>query len=94
MSLEEEKMKTQLWVFRLATGCLATVMMSVVLVLLIGIFLPNDQIDNKDILAIINPAFNTIIGAFVGSLATLMGFKITEKKDPEPELLEDLDENV
>lgn len=77
-NMELSKLQTQLWVFRLAAGSLGIVMMSVVIVLLMGVFMPNDQIDNKDILAILNPAFNTIIGAFVGSLATLMGFKTSD----------------
>lgn len=80
-NLELKQLETQLWVFRLAAGSLGMVMLSVVIVLLMGVFLPNEQIDNKDILAILNPAFNTIIGAFVGSLATLMGFKTTGEVD-------------
>jgi hypothetical protein len=50
-----------------------------------GIFLPNDQIDNKDILALIGPAFNTVIGAFVGLLGGLSLSNRETLPPPEPE---------
>jgi len=37
--------------------------------LLIGLFMPNSVIDNKDIFPIIAPAFSTIVGGFIGLLA-------------------------
>jgi hypothetical protein len=33
--------------------------------------MPNDVVDNQQIFAIIGPAFNTVIGAFVGLLGGL-----------------------
>ena len=60
---------------------LASVMVGVVLVLMVGLFLPNGQIDNNEIFKIIGPAFSMVIGAFVGSFATMMGMK-TEPFDP------------
>jgi hypothetical protein len=59
------------WILRVTVIVLASIMVAVIGVLLIGIFLPNEQIDNKDILALIGPAFNTVIGAFVGLLGGL-----------------------
>lgn len=46
---------------------LAGIMMAVVIVLLIGLFDP--VVDNDQILAIIGPAFQTVVGAFVGLLS-------------------------
>jgi hypothetical protein len=69
--IEMERARLINWILRIVISILGTILMAVVLVLLVGIFMPNDHIDNKDILAIINPAFNTIIGAFVGLLAGL-----------------------
>jgi len=84
------------WILRIAVGTLASVMLAVVAVLLIGIFLPNEQIDNKEILALLGPAFNTVIGAFVGLLGGL-SLNVFEDKgntsstantpDPAPETL-------
>jgi hypothetical protein len=67
----DEMQKLINWILKVTVLTLASIMVAVVLVLMIGIFLPNDQIDNKDILALIGPAFNTVIGAFVGLLGGL-----------------------
>jgi mannitol-specific phosphotransferase system IIBC component len=90
-----EKQKLISWIMRVTVLVLASVTVAVVTVLMIGIFLPNDQIDNKDILALIGPAFNTVIGAFVGLLG---GLSLSDKEqtlppppaptpEPEPEVL-------
>lgn len=50
---------------------LAIVLLSTVCVVLIGLF--EDKIDNHEIFKLINPAFNMIVGAFVGTIA---GIKI------------------
>ena len=59
------------WILKVTVGTLASILVVVVLVLLSGIFLPNDVVNNDDIFAIIGPAFNTVIGAFVGLLGGL-----------------------
>jgi mannitol-specific phosphotransferase system IIBC component len=90
-----EKQKLISWIMRVTVLVLASVTAAVVSVLMVGIFLPNDQIDNKDILALIGPAFNTVIGAFVGLLG---GLSLSDKEqtpppppaptpEPEPEVL-------
>ena len=76
--LEKEKVKMQLWVLKITAMTLASVMLSVVFVLMVGLFLPNEQIDNNEIFKIIGPAFSTIVGAFVGAFATMMGMKTAE----------------
>jgi hypothetical protein len=77
--LEEFKLKN--WILKITVGTLASIVLIVVLILMIGIFLPNEQVDNKDIFAIIGPAFNTVIGAFVGLLGGLQLARLAEKKD-------------
>lgn len=74
------------WILKITVGTLASILIVVVLVLLAGIFMPNDVVNNDDIFAIIGPAFNTVIGAFVGLLG---GLSINEhikksKKEEEP----------
>lgn len=71
------------WILKITIGTLASIVLIVVFVLMIGIFLPNEQVDNKDIFAIIGPAFNTVIGAFVGLLGGMQIAKLGEKKDGE-----------
>jgi len=50
---------------------LAIVLLSTVIVVLIGLFDP--LVDNNEIFKLINPAFNMIVEAFVGTIA---GIKI------------------
>ena len=76
--LEIEKGKVQLTIMKIAAGVLALVMVSVVLVMMIGLFAPNHVVDNNEIFKIIGPAFSTIVGAFVGAFATMMGMKTSE----------------
>lgn len=83
--MEEEKVKTQLWVLKVTAISLASVMVSVVITLLVGLFLPNSVVDNNEIFKILGPAFSMVIGAFVGSFATMMGMKVGEL-DPNAKL--------
>jgi hypothetical protein len=76
--LHIEKGRVQLTVMKVAAVVLALVMVSVVLVMMIGLFTPNHVIDNNEIFKIIGPAFSTIVGAFVGAFATMMGLNTTE----------------
>lgn len=63
--MEKLMYKVTLWV----TFTLCTVVIAMVGVFLVGLFLPNNVIDNKDIFPIIGPSFQTIIGGFIGLLA-------------------------
>ena len=76
--LEIAKGKVQLTMMKMIAFVLGLVMISVVLVMMVGLFTPNHVIDNNEIFKIIGPAFSTIIGAFVGAFATMMGMKTTE----------------
>ena len=77
-TIEDTKVIVQLRVLWLMAITLASVMIGVVMVLMVGLFLPNSQIDNNEIFKIIGPAFSMVIGAFVGSFATMMGMKTSE----------------
>ena len=72
--------KTICFVTILVSLTLALVMVSMVGVLLYGLFMPNKQINNEDIFPIIGPAFNTIVGGFIGILAAV---KVTEHLDDD-----------
>lgn len=76
--LELEKGKIQLTIMKMAAAILGSIMLAVVFIFLIGMFMPNDLIDNNEIFKIIGPAFSTIVGAFVGAFATMMGMKVSE----------------
>ena len=76
--LEIEKGKIQLTIMKMAAAILGIIMMSVVATMMIGLFMPNHVVDNNEIFKIIGPAFSTIVGAFVGAFATMMGMKTSE----------------
>ena len=72
------------WILKLSVGSLAAMVIAMIVALLVGLFMPNEVIDNKDIFPIIGPAFNTVIGAFVGLLGGLsMAARPDENKKKE-----------
>jgi hypothetical protein len=73
------------FVIRVAIVTLSAVILVVVLALVIGLFVPNDVVDSTAILDTVNPAFQTIIGAFVGLLGGLsLNANARDKKPEEP----------
>jgi len=79
------------FVIRVAIVTLAAVILVVVLALVVGLFVPNDVVDSTAILEMINPAFQTIIGALVGLLGGLSLDANARDKEPEPEAPLELD---
>jgi uncharacterized membrane protein len=62
----------------IATITLAMILISMVLVLLSGLY--NDKIDNSEIFKAVTPAFQMIVGAFVGLVA---GIKLGEEESKD-----------
>jgi hypothetical protein len=80
------------FVVRVAIVTLSAVILVVVLTLAVGLFMPNDVIESTAILEMVNPAFQTIIGAFVGLLGGLsLNANARDKDEPEPEAPLELD---
>jgi hypothetical protein len=71
------------FVIRVAIVTLSAVILVVVLALAVGLFMPNDMIESAAILEMVNPAFQTIIGAFVGLLGGLSLNANARDKEPE-----------
>jgi undecaprenyl pyrophosphate phosphatase UppP len=65
------KDKLTAYVTLMATITLTVILLSMVVVLLLGLF--NEKVDNTEIFKAITPAFQMIVGAFVGLVA---GIKI------------------
>jgi len=77
------------WILRVTVVTLAMIMMAVITTLMFGLF--NNDVDNAEIFSIIGPAFNTIVGAFVGLLGGLsLNANARDKKPEEPEATLDL----
>jgi Na+/H+-translocating membrane pyrophosphatase len=70
------KKNVALYVTLIATITLALILLSMVTVLLEGLF--TEKIDNSKIFEAITPAFQMIVGAFVGLVA---GIKLGESDD-------------
>jgi len=64
------------YVTLIATVTLSLILLSMVFVLLTGLFY--DKVDNTKIFEAITPAFQTIVGGFIGLIT---GIKIGEKDD-------------
>lgn len=54
------------WVLKITVATLAIIVAGVVAALMYGLFI--DSVNNDKIFEIVGPAFNTVIGAFVGLL--------------------------
>lgn len=67
-------MDQQTFIFRVVTITLAAILVAVIAAMLYGLF--DQRVDNKDIFAILSPAFQTIVGCFVG----ILGGRALEKK--------------
>ena len=61
------KENVALWVTLIATITLAVILLSMVSVLLKGLFI--SEVDNTEIFKAVTPAFQMIVGAFVGLVA-------------------------
>jgi hypothetical protein len=73
------------FVIRVAIVTLSAVILVVVLALVVGLFVSNDIVSSAAILDTVNPAFQTIIGAFVGLLGGLsLNANARDKKPEEP----------
>ena len=71
------------FVIRVAIVTLSAVILVVVAALVVGLFMPNHIVDSAAILEMVNPAFQTIIGAFVGLLGGLSLNANARDADPE-----------
>ena len=72
---------------RMAVVTLALVILVVVAAMVAGMFVPDSVVDSNKVFEIIGPAFNTIVGAFVGLLGGLSlnaNARDTKPEDPAP----------
>ena len=76
---------------RTAVVTLACVVLVVVAALVIGLFVPDSVVDSDKVFEIVGPAFNMVIGAFVGLLGGLSLNANARDKEPAPEAPLELD---
>ena len=73
---------------RTAVVTLACVILVVVVAMVAGLFVSNDVVDSEKAFEIIGPAFNTVVGAFVGLLGGLSLNANAREKEAPLELIE------
>ena len=61
------KAKLTFYVTLMVSATLCLVIFAMVVTLMMGLF--NDKVDNTEIFKLISPAFQTVVGGFVGLLA-------------------------
>ena len=72
------KAKLTFFVTLMVSLTLCVVVVSMVAVLMIGLF--DEKVDNAEIFKLISPAFQTIVGGFIGLLA---GVKLSHDDDED-----------
>lgn len=73
------KAKLTFFVTLMVSMTLCIVVFGMVAVLMIGLF--DEKVDNVEIFKLISPAFQTIVGGFIGLLA---GVKLSHDDEDEP----------
>jgi hypothetical protein len=76
---------------RTAVMTLACVILVVVVAMVTGLFMPTEVVDSDKVFEIIGPAFNTVVGAFVGLLGGLSLNANARDKETPPEAPLELD---
>ena len=74
--LEEMKAKLTFFVTLMVSLTLCIVVIAMVAVMLLGLF--DEKVDNNKIFELISPAFQTIVGGFIGLLA---GVKLSHDEE-------------
>lgn len=74
------KARLTFWVTLMVSMTLCAILLAMVGVFCVGLFMPNTMIDNKDIFPLVGPAFQTIVGGFIGLLA---GVKLSHDEENE-----------
>lgn len=76
---------------RVAVATLACVILVVIVAMVAGLFVADNVVSNDKIFEIIGPAFNTVVGAFVGLLGGLSLNANARDKETPPEAPLELD---
>lgn len=74
------KSKLTFYVTLMVSVTLCLVIFAMVVTLMVGLF--NDKVDNNEIFKLISPAFQTVVGGFIGLLA---GVKLSHDDEDEPQ---------
>jgi hypothetical protein len=87
--MEDKLLVARIRALWLAACTMAFVIVTITCAMVVGLFVSNAVIDNKDVFGLLSYVMTSVVGAVAGSYATLMGMKgelqSTEiNNDPEP----------
>jgi len=93
--MEDKLMEARIKALLLAARTMAFVICAITCAMIVGLFVSNEIIDNKDVFGLLSYVMTSVVGAVAGSYATLMGMKgelvpppPEDRNDPEPEPVE------
>jgi len=87
--MEDKLLDARIRALWLAARTMAFVIVAITCAMIVGLFVSNDIVDNKDVFGLLSYVMTSVVGAVAGSYATLMGMKgelqvIEDDDDPEP----------
>ena len=92
MDMEDKLLVARIKALWLAACTMAFVIVAITCAMIVGLFVSNDIIDNKDVFGLLSYVMTSVVGAVAGSYATLMGMKgelvpppPEDRSDPDPE---------
>jgi hypothetical protein len=90
--MEDKLLDARIKALWLAARTMAFVIVAITCAMIVGLFVSNEVIDNKDVFGLLSYVMTSVVGAVAGSYATLMGMKgelvpppPEDRDDPEPE---------
>lgn len=101
MDMEDKLLVARIKALWLAACVMAFVIVAITCAMIVGLFVSNDIIDNKDVFGLLSYVMTSVVGAVAGSYATLMGMKgelvpppPEDRNDPDPEPVSIAEETV
>lgn len=101
MDMEDKLLVARIKALWLAACVMAFVIVAITCAMIVGLFVSNDIIDNKDVFGLLSYVMTSVVGAVAGSYATLMGMKgelvpppPEDRNDPDPEPVTPFEETV
>jgi hypothetical protein len=92
MEMEDKLLDARIKALLMAARVMAFVIVAITCAMIVGLFVSNDIIDNKDVFGLLSYVMTSVVGAVAGSYATLMGMKgdlvpppPEDRSDPDPE---------
>ena len=90
--MDDKLLEARIKALLLAAKTMAFVIVAITCAMIVGLFISNEVIDNKDVFGLLSYVMTSVVGAVAGSYATLMGMKgdlvpppPEDRNDPEPE---------